>query len=649
MTLRAHSGAAARRLPGWRRSVALVAAVLALSGVPIATAVPGDVPLGLPALGIGTSLTFPGAEHQVSVNIPLLPGLVPTALVGTIQLPPHVARGSLEVHSGERLIDRVELPLVPRAPIRLSLGGAEVVDNAISVTVTSSLISEAGACVIDWMGRPLTMIEAGVIYSGEEQQPATVADFLPPVLQKLTVYLPADPKQVESAAAMSLTTAVIARYGNQQVAVDVRPTQPGAAMPDHPPGFLERQVVIGESADAGLRLAGGPTPVLTINGNEKTLPDQMRLLVSDLAKVAISSAATAVALPPAPQLAPDSTTLGALGQTQLSSTAIGPVRVDVGIDQSRLGRPSKDVRVRLRGSYTPLPETLNGQLTVSAGATYIDSWPVDGSGRIDRWISIPNSVLGRFTTLSVTFQQAGLTHGCGLEAPLTLTIDPSSEVTSAVATPPIPAGFGALPQALLPDVQIGLRTPGFADTVRAVTVLTGLQRLTTIPLRPELVTFDQAVASKSPTVLIAANGEVPESIQLPLRQTDAGLALTGADGKTISRITTDPKTPFASLQSTWSGGRTIVVGASSDTPEHLDRVLGWLNADLNRWSRLHGAVLFQAGDRQPEFLDPATAAPKATDSSEMTSLAKILTGAGAAVVLVGVLAGLVVLLRRGRR
>ncbi|MFI6172373.1 hypothetical protein ACIBCN_36730 [Nocardia sp. NPDC051052] len=649
MTLRAQSGATARRLPGWRRSVALVAAVLAVSGVPIATAEPGDVPLGLSALGLGTSLRFPGAEHQVSVNIPLLPGLVPTALVGTIQLPPHVARGSLEVHSGERLIDRVELPLVPRAPIRLSLGGAEVVDNAIAVTVTSSLISEAGACVIDWLGRPLTMIEAGVIYNGTEQQPATVADFLPPVLQKLTVYLPADPKQVESAAAMSLTTAVIARYGNQQVAVDVRPMQPGAAVPDHPPGLLERQVVIGETADPGLRLAGEPTPVLTINGNEKTLPDQMRLLVSDLAKVAISSAATAVALPPAPQLAPDSTTLGALGQTQLSSTAIGPVRVEVGIDQSRLGRPSKDVRVRLRGSYTPLPDTLNGQLTVSAGETYIDSWPVDGSGRIDRWISIPNSTLGRFTTLSVTYQQAGLTHGCGLEAPLTLTIDPSSEVTSAVATPPIPGGFGALPQALLPDVQIGLRTPGFADTVRAVTVLTGLQRLTTIQLRPELVTFDQAVASKSPAVLIATNGEVPESIQLPLRQTDAGLALTGEDGKTISRITTDPKTPFASLQSTWSGGRTIVVGASSDTPEHLDRVLGWLNADLNRWSRLHGAVLFQAGDRQPEFLDPATAAAKTADSSEMTSLAKILTGAGAAVVLIGVLAAVAVLLRRGRR
>ncbi|MEV6559495.1 hypothetical protein AB0M22_27515 [Nocardia sp. NPDC051756] len=648
MTLRAYSGDT-RRLPVWRQSVALVAAALALSVAPIARAEPGDVPVGLPSLGLGTSLTFPGAEHQVSVNVPVLPGLAPTALIGTIQLPPHVARGSLEVHSGERLIDRIELPLVPRGPIRLSLAGAEIVDNAIAVTVTSSLLSEAGACVVDWLGRPLTLTEAAVVYNGEEQQPTTVADFLPPVLQKLTVYLPASPSKVESAAAMSLTTAVIARYGNQPVAVDVRAVRPGATVPDHPPGFLERQVVIGESADAALRLATGPTPLLTINGTDKSLPDQMRLLVSDLAKVAISSAATAVALPPAPQIAPDSTTLGALGQTQLSATAIGPVRVDVGIDQSRLGRPSKDVRVRLRGSYTPLPDTLNGQLTVSTGTTYIDSWPVDGSGRFDRWISIPNSILGRFTTLSVTLQQAGLTHGCGLEAPLTLTIEPSSEVTSAAATPPIPGGFGALPQALLPEVQIGLRTPGFADTVRAVTVLTGLQRLTSIPLRPELVTFDQAVAGKSPAVLIAANGDVPESILLPLRQTDAGLALTGDDGKTISKITTDPATPFASLQSTWSGGRTVVVGSSSDTPEHLDRVLNWLNADLNRWSRLHGAVLFQAGDRTPEFLDPATAAPTTSDSSEMNSLAEILTAAGAAVVLLGLLIGLILLLRRGRR
>ncbi|WP_141717394.1 cellulose biosynthesis cyclic di-GMP-binding regulatory protein BcsB [Nocardia altamirensis] len=647
MTLRVQFGRRLRRV-GMRIGAVGAVAVLAV-GPMAASAAPGEVTLGLKTLGLGKSLTFPGAAHEVSLTLPLLPGLVPTAIVGTVQLPPHVGRGAMEVHSGERLLDRVEIPVAPRAPIRLGLAGAEVVDNAISVTLASSLISDAGFCVTDWLGRPLALTEVGVVYSGEEVQPTTVADFLPPVLQRLTIYLPADPAEVESAAAMTLSAAVIARYGSQPVTVAVRPIPASGEIPDDPLDLLERQVVIGESPNPGLRLSPGPKPRLTINGEKKSLPDQMRLLVSDLTKVAISSAATAVALPQAPIIAPERTTLGELGQTQLTSTALGAVRVDVGIDQSRLGRPSKDVRVRLHGSYTPLPNTLNGQLTVTAGDIHIDSWPVDASGRFDRWISVPNSVLGRFTTLSVTFHQAGLTHGCGLEQPLTLTIDPSSEVTSNAANPPIPSGFGALPQALLPDVQVGLRTPGFADTARAVTVLTGLQRLTAIPMRPELVPFDQAVQSKTPAVLIAANGDVPESIRLPLTQTDAGLALTDTEGKPITRITIDPTTPFASLQSTWSGGRTVVVGTSSNAPEHFNRILEWLDADLDRWSRLHGSVLFQADNRAPEFVDTDTMATPAPSTAEMDTVARILTAAGAAVVLVGVLVGIGILVRRGRR
>ncbi|MFF2557169.1 hypothetical protein ACFVUS_39645 [Nocardia sp. NPDC058058] len=632
---------------------ALLTAVFAVTAAPVVVhAEPADRPIALPGLGMGKSLEFPGREHEVTLTLPLLPGLAPTAITGTVQLPPNVGRATLDARSGDKFLDRVTLPPDPRAPVRISLLGAEVENNAVTVTLTSSLVPEPGICVDDWMGRPATLSDATVVYFGEEAQPTTVAEFLPPALQRLTLYVPGNPSTTESAAVLALSTAVTARYTRQPVAVDIRRIDSGTALPDHPPAFLERQIVVREGADAGVRLSGGPAPVLTVSGDEKSLPIQIRLLTSDLAKAAMASAATAVGLPAAPQLAPDTTTLQELGQGALSATAIGNVRVDFAIDQTRLGRPSKGVRVHLHGNHTPLPSTLNGQLAVTIGNRQIAAWPVESSGAFNQWITIPDDLLARFTTVSVTLQQAGLTHGCGLEQPVTLTIDPDGEVRGEPAQPPVPGGLGSVPQSLLPRVQVGLQTPGFADTVRAAQVLIASQRLTSVPLRPELVSFDDAVRGKLPAVLVAANGAVPESITLPLDRHGETLTVYGDDAYLRTKIDLAPPIDFGSLQATWSGKRTVLIATSTQSPEHLDRLLNWLVAEPDRSFRMTGPVLLQAGDREPEFFDPA-ASMKAEAAAAGTGdggipLARTLALVGGAVLAVGVLAGIVILLRRRR-
>ncbi|MEV6770181.1 hypothetical protein AB0N05_16310 [Nocardia sp. NPDC051030] len=599
------------------------------------------------ALGMGKSFTFPGRQHEMTLTLPVLPGLVPSAIVGTIQLPPKIARGTLDVHSGARLLDRVPLPNDPKAPVRLSLAGAEVEDDTITVTLSTALVEEPGTCVIDWLGRPTTLSDPAIVYFGEEVQPTTVADFLPAVLQRLTIYVPSEPTETESAAALSLGTAVIARYNGQPVVVELRKI-PAGGQADHAPAFLERQIAITESSTTGLSLATGAEPVLTIAGDKNSLPDQIRLLTSDLTKIALATKVRAQSLPAAPQIAPEAASLSELGQSQLSSTGFGAVRVDIGIDQARLGRAAKDVRVRLLGNYTPLPNTMNGQITVRVGSHQLDSWPVSGDGRIERWIDIPDEVLGRFTTLSVTLQQTGLAYGCGLEQPITLTIDPDSEVTSRIAKPPVPGGFQALPQGLLPQVDVGLRTPGFADTVRAATILNGLQRLTSVPMRPELVSFDTAVRSSKPAILITANGDVPASIRLPLAESEDVLTVSSHNAA-LAELKIDPAMPFGSLQTTWSNNRTVVVATSTNAPEHLDRALAWLDADLDRWTRLEGSVLFQAGDREPEFFDPAAAVTGSGGNTSTIPMARILTIVGGVVLGLGVLLAAFLLLGRRRR
>ncbi|WP_157556790.1 hypothetical protein [Nocardia acidivorans] len=633
---------------------ALLTAAFTMTAVPVmAVAEPVDHPIALPGLGLGRTLEFPGREHEVTLTLPILPGLAPTALVGAMRLPPNVARATLDARSGDRFLDRVTLPTDPRAPVRISLLGAAVENNAVTVTLTSSLVPEPGICVDDWMGRPATLADASVVYFGEEAQPATVAEFLPPALQRLTIYMPGDPTEAESAGVLSLSTAVTARYTRQPVALDIRRIESGTTLPDHPPAFLERQIVVRTGTEAGLRLSGGPTPVLTVSGDEKSLPTQIRLLTSDLAKAAMASAATAVGLPAAPQLAPDTTTLQELGQGKLSATAIGYVRVDFAIDQTRLGRPSKNVRIHVHGNHTPLPQTLNGQLAVTVGERQIAAWPVEPTGTFDQWVTIPDELLGRFTTVSVTLQQAGLTHGCGLEQPVTLTIDPDGEVRGELAKPPVPPGLGAVPQALLPRVQVGLETPGFADTVRAAQILIAVQRLTAVPLRPELVSIEEVERSGLPAILVVPHGQSPEVPTLPLSRNGETLVVYGDDAYLRSRIDLTPPLEFGSLQAVWSGRRTVLVATSTNAPDHLDRVLNWLVADPDRSFQLTGPVLLQAGDREPEFFDPLAGTAEADAAAAMDDsgipVAHTLALAGGILLAAGVLAGLVILLRRRRR
>ncbi|QLY33666.1 hypothetical protein H0264_16790 [Nocardia huaxiensis] len=629
----------------------LAAAVITVTAPVTAMAEPAEHALSLRSLGLGTALQFPGRVHEVTLTLPILPGLAPAAVVGTVQLPPTLSRGTLEARSGQRLLDRVNLPSDPRAPLRISLAGAEVKGDAVAVTLSSSLLPEPGICPEDWTGQPMTLTDAAVLYFGEEAQPTTVAEFLPAVLDRLTVYLPANPSKTESAAALQLVTAVTARYANRAVTIDIRRFDSGATLPDHPPAFLERQIAIQEADDAALRLAGGPAPLLTVSGDEKSMPVQMRLLTSDLARAALGTDATAIGLPAAPQLAPESTSLGALGQNQLSATAIGYVRVAFTIDQTRLGRPSQNVRINLYGNHTPLPETLNGQLSVAVGDRQIAAWPVDPSGQFAQWVSIPNELLSRTTTVTVTLQQAGLTHGCGLEQPVTLTIDPEGEVQSTLSAPPVPGGLGALPQALLPRVQVGLQTQDFTDTVRAARVLIALQRLTAVPLRPELVSFGDAAGGTLPAVLIAPGGAVPDSITLPLARSGDTLTIYGDDAYLKTTIDLSPPLNFGSLQATWNNQRTIVVATSTGAPEHLDRVLDWLVADPDRSFQLTGPVLLQAGDREPEFFDPADGPEglaAAAPQDDGIPVARTVALVGGAVLLIGVLTGIAILLQRRR-
>lgn len=617
--------------------------------MPISSAAPGDggevadaPTLGLPTLGVDAEVALYGLQGTQTLSFPVPAGLVPAALNATVELPPNVTAGSIAVTQDNRTVSRVDLP-PDRAPISIPLEGVEVVDNAVTVLLRSQLLPPAGYCLYD-TAIPLRLAGAAVAYAGREVPPTVVADFLPPVLERLTIFIPESPSRAESDAAVRLTTAVVARYGDQRTDVEVEPLTDTSIPPSRP---FERHIVLREGPAAAVELQGsGGVPALSISGPPNELLNQARLLSSDLSRLALASKAVAGPIKSSPQLPGDTTTIRDLGQPGVNATALKP-QVTVGLDQTRLGRPVKGVRVHLKGSYTPLPASVGGQVVASVNGQTVDRWPIDASGAIDRWVTVPDELLQRYTNLGVAVDLSGNTGQCGEFQPVTLTIDGATTVETTEADPPVPAGFQSLPQAVMPRMLVGVGT-GFADTRRAVTIAEGLQRLSALPIDTEVVSVDDALTAQTPAVVVAADGWPRDRPELPVDSAaDGELAVDRLDGeRTTLRL--DPGLRFGSLQTIVDDGRTVVVATSNGDAAELDSLLSWLDEGSRRWSRLSGVAVIAPPGEEPVTV--AGDGPMADQSAptEAKPSTTLWLAAGATLAAVAALIGWLVLRRRRR-
>ncbi|MGV1006248.1 MAG: hypothetical protein ACOYEV_16090 [Candidatus Nanopelagicales bacterium] len=621
---------------------------LLLSGLPVsaAHAEPPDpptagltVPLG--DMGATTPLAFYGEQGTADLTFPVPRGLVPVTFNATVELPINVRGGLISVSQGDRTIARLPLPPADQAPVVIPLAGAAIVDNAVTVTLRTSLSAVEGYCLDPTT--PLRLVNGAVTFAGTEAPPTAIADFLPPILRKLTIGIPASPDVAESDAAVRLAAAVVARYGRQPTSVVVVPLD----APPPAPAPFERQIVIVAGPDTGIVLQGGPNPLLRISGPDSELTNQTRLLSTDLSRLALGSRAVAGALKPSPQLPGDVTTLRALGQPGVSAVALSP-QLAVGLDQTRMGRPAKSIRVHLIGSYTPLPASVSGRLAAIVGQETIASWTVDSAGLIDRWIDIPDHLLQRYTTLGISLNVAGNTGRCGEFQPLTLTIDGDSVVESAAAVPPVPDGLQSLPQALMPRTLIGIGQDAFADTARSAAIAIAMQRLSALPIDTEVTGIQQALDSRSPAIIVSANGWDHPKTALPVSADKNRIALEGvlANGASTT-LTLDPELKYGALEAFYDGHRSLLVATSNGAPGQLDELLRWMSVDPRRWSRVDGMAVISAPGSEPVIVRAQSGVAGSAAAHGEQKSARMAAAAVVAAALLGT--GLIYLTWRRRR
>lgn len=601
---RTHTAKRVRRLTAISAACVLIASIPAAHAEPAPGTVSVAPTLSLAALGSSSFLTFYGQAAEQTITLPVQPGLTPRELIATVWAPVDVRSATLTVTQEDRVISRVELPRDGTAPVNIPLAGAVVYDNAVTITLSTYLLPLEGYCLDTT--NPLRLTDVALGFDGTERPPETVADFLPPILRKLTVFVPGNPSQAESDTAVKLADAVVAHYGQQYTDVELEALPAGSTVPAAPALPLERQLVVKEDPRSELLLQSSPgVPSLLITGTPGELGNQARLLSSDLSELALSSGAAVGPLQSSPVLPGDTTALRDIGQRSVSSLSLSP-RVTLGIDQTRFGRPVHDVRVNLKGSYTPLPTTIGGQLVAIVGDEIVDRWNVDDGGLIDRWVDIPDDLLRRYTSLTVAVDITGNTGRCGEFQPLTLSIDDGSPVQTKRARPPVPAGFQSMPQSLMPNVRIGIGADAFADTARAIKLVTGLQRVSAMPFNTTVTSAEEALASNDPAIIISADGWSHPDLRLPV--TGGGDQVDTIEGfdddGNETTLTLQPGFRFGSLQTIVEDDRALLVATSTGAPQLLDGLLDWLNADIRRWTRLDGIAILAPPERAPVIVAP---------------------------------------------
>lgn len=587
--------------------------------------------LSLLDVGSASTLEFWGLTSSQQLTVPVLHGLTPAALNTTVELPINLRSGMITVTQGERTLARLNLPTADQTPIAVPLAGAEVNDNWLTVTVHAYLVPVDGYCL--YQESPLRLTNGTVTYTGAELPPTTVAHFLPPVLRKLSIYLPQSPSTAESDTAIQLAASAAAHYGKQVPDIAVIPLQEGQAAPPAPPQSLERQIVVKEGPDNGLSLQGSSgVPWLLMSGPlNRTDDSDTAALFSDVSELALSAKATLDSPKPKVQLPGNTASLGELGQPFANSTSLQP-RVSIGVDQTRFGRSIHSVRVHLQGSYTPTSNNGVGQIAVTIGPETIDHWPTDGHGTIDRWIDVPDRLLQRYTNLELVLDVASNVGHCGdfyTAGPgnqlLTLNINGDSTVESSPAAPPVPDGFQSMPQTLMPRVQVGIAEHSFVDTVRALDIVVGLQRISSIPIDTTVTGIKQAIDSSDPALLISADGWNQSEVALPVAAGPSGPITVSAvgPGDKPAKLTLDPVLRFASLQTVFNHGRSLLIATSNGAPGQLDELIRWLKSDNNKhWQRLKGVAVVSVPGQDPVTVDhpPLAAGAPAGGSASHSNL-----------------------------
>lgn len=550
----------------------------------------GGLALPWTALGLSNELNLNGANNNQDATVPVPAGFTARRMTGLMRAPMNFGPGFLEVRDRRGVVvAAVDLPPVAAnqavTPFDVDVSAAQVERASLRLTFTVRQADSRGQ--ICGPEQKLTLTDLGMVFDGTDAAPTTVAGFFPPVLERVTVYAPADADAAEQQAALTIVSAVTRQYAPQPTAVAVA-TQPRGAQP--PPALpLTRSVVV-ERGDVGLDVVspGGPDAYLRISGNGDQLGAQVSLLSNRLQSLAQVPRAQVTQAGSRGDDAADTRTFG-----QLDISGEIPVLrssdLVVGVDRAALGPGRIDtVQVHLLASYTPVSPQDTAALMVTVNGRALYTAPLDNTGQVDAVFDIPNDVLAQRISMTFTVTYTPWLQCTPTLAPLTFQLDPRSTFTMWRGGQP-GADFGALPSEFSPEFLVALDGTSPTQLEYAARVVVDISRLTSTALTPRVVDVDTASGADTGALIVANGATIAKtSLRPPL----------GADGTAIDvdlpeQLRADIDRGLGSVQAfaDQEHDRTVVLVTTSGDWLLVDPVLDYIDGQPSGWSALSGNVL----------------------------------------------------------
>ncbi|MCX2932717.1 hypothetical protein ORI20_20805 [Mycobacterium sp. CVI_P3] len=600
---------------------------------------------------MSSALYFGAANATQTASIPTPDGLTPITLSGILHSATNIPQGYIEAETTDgQYLGTVPVPDLTAgrtsAPFSIDVSSVPVLHNQAQLNMVLRMTAGDTVC-----GPPPALVISGfsVTFSGDFNQPISLQQFFPAIAPNVDIYVDPQPTASEKLTALSLVAALTRRYQPATVRINLR--QLARTDPAPPPDGdnLTRAIVIRDLKEVdnpGVQLVTDPMqrPYVVITGTGPTLEQQVALFREKLLTVAQTDSVTVNAEKVAPT---QGARMATFGQLDISGGAsvLGEATISLNLSTSSftLSKPGM-IEVHLLANYTPVDDNEKGTMVAAAGGIVLKTARLDRSGRLDTTFSIPAEIAARNTGLVLTVSYEPGAGGCTPRTvPMNFQVDPGSTAAVKAGGAVSMGGFSSLPQAFIPTFQVAMDGTDPDELAHAAAIIGLVQQISSIELRPILVSVDQVAASNSSALIIANAQAVHKQNLDPPIDTVGNLSNVDVPADVIADIPTG----LASLQSYSQNNRTIVLLTASAGWDMAKPLFDYLGGLQGGWRDLGGDVLVAGQISSPQTLTVRASGPVPLADNPGTSWLKWAWLSGA-VVGVSIIAIVFVLLIRRR-
>jgi hypothetical protein len=499
----------------------------------------------LAELGYRDGFTLNGAMDQALLTIPVNRGRFAENLRLLIEPTPRMPDATLVLRQGDRVLAQRLLSDTTRL-ILLPLRDAIVADGRAVVTLAVH-VPGRDACEAPLFYRTVITPTGAVEYSGSPLNVGGMSDFFPPLLERVTFYLPDQPSLDAAQAALDAAAFVARRYPGTATMFRIAPL-PLADSTIPEPSWGERAIVwAADGPTRILRPTGGRGTVLALASRRDAR--QLFTLATGPSMVPVSGfATTTVRLDDMPTALLTFDHLG-FGSRTITGGAIASAGYRFSL--ADVGRDDVPRAFRLVARHSAIPAEGIAEVAVLLNGSIIWSRPVEGT-ELDATISLPERLIARDNHLEVRFTLRLGEGECRLGAPLfTATIDGGSSLIVGGRNP-LPPSFDRFPSSLLPTFSVLLEPRDRYRVELAATTINAMQETTRSPLAPFVVRDANEVRG---ALLAVGTTGLAEALDAPLA-TD-GFRLRDLDGRVWDEYR--PTESYGAMQAFERNGRNVLL------------------------------------------------------------------------------------------